>query len=248
MKRLIILPVVALLCGCLPGQEPKQIVVDGEASLEFEPDTFSLGASLRSRSDGQDGALSEIANKLSVIRESLPQLDGLTHLSIDASDAEIRPIQDPECLEQRKYNNEEICPVSGYFGSIKLGIKGSPANASGRALSLVSELGAESVSLSQYSLSEMEKAKQDALDSAVRDARAKAEQIADAAGATVIGPLRVQYGEGFSESGYGAVYSDSAADTIIVTGSRVVRPQTDLNLDPQPIKIEAKIVAAFEIE
>ncbi|MEO1136134.1 MAG: hypothetical protein AAFW68_05920 [Pseudomonadota bacterium] len=38
-------------------------------------------------------------------------------------------------------------------------------------------------------------------------------------------------------------------DVIEVTASRgPVRAQTDLDLDPQPIRINAKIVAAFEIE
>lgn len=249
MKSVIVLPLMtALLFGCLPEQQPKQIVVDGEASLEFEPDTFSLSASLRARTESQEDALADIAQRLSTVRDSLPLLDGLTHLTINASTVGITPIQDPDCQESRRYNLEELCPVIGYFGSVSLGIKGSPASASGIALSLVSELGAESVSLSQYSLSELDKAKQDALDSAVRDAREKAKKIASAAGTSVIGPIRIQYGEGFSESGYGIMAYSPAADSIVVSGSRVIRPDTNLDLDPQPIKIEAKVVAAFEIE
>ncbi|MEO1136927.1 MAG: SIMPL domain-containing protein, partial [Pseudomonadota bacterium] len=197
MKRLLSGFGFVLLAGCLPTAQPNQIIVDGEASLEFEPEIFSLTGAIRARSDTQAGALAEISDTLASIRDTMPNLEGLTHLTIDAASAALTPIQNPECMENRRYNDEEQCPIEGYFGSIGLSLEGSPANLSGQALSLLSELGAESVSLSGYSLVDRESAQKDALDAAVRDARGKADNIAQAAAATVIGPIRVQYGEGF---------------------------------------------------
>lgn len=250
MKAICLLPFVSLvLSGCLPQLQPDQIVVNGEASLEFEPEFFSLNGAIRARRGTQAEALADIASKLASVREIMPNLDGLTNLTIDASVARLIPIQDSDCIESRRYNGEEQCPVEAYFGSVDLGIKGAPANLSGQALSLLSELGVESVSFSGYALLDNETAKRDALGAAVLDARAKAEKIAAAANSSVVSPIRIQYGEGFPDAGYGGVMADAAApDMIVVTGSREVRPEVDLDLDPQPIRISAKIVAAFEIE
>ncbi len=177
----------------------------------------------------------------------MPNLEGLTHLTIDASSAEVTPIQDPECLESRRYNSEDACPVTAHFGSITLNLKGSPAKSSGRALSLLSELGAESVALTGYSLADMEAAWNEALDAAVKMARENAESIAGAAGSTLIGPIRIQHGEGFGDRSVGDLYAPGA-DQIVVMADRQVVPETDLDLDPQPIAIRAKVVAAFEID
>lgn len=250
MKKSILGLALFLVSGCLPLGQANQIIVDGEASLEFEPEVFSLSGAIRARSDTQAAALAEIASKLANIRETMPNLEGITNLAIDASNATITPIQNPECTESRRYNTEAQCPVEGYFGSISIDIEGAPANLSGQTLSLLSELGAESVSLSTYSLIDPESAQQKALDAAVRDARRKAEKIATASNSVIAGPIRIQYGEGFSDGGYSGNSYDyaQAPDTIVVTGSRIAKPETNLDLDPQPINVKAKIVAAFEIE
>ena len=39
-----------------------------------------------------------------------------------------------------------------------------------------------------------------------------------------------------------------AADTVVVTGTKRFAPETELNLDPGPIKVREKVVASFEIE
>jgi uncharacterized protein len=249
MKRLVLLPLAAVLFGCLPEAPRKQIIVDGEATIEIEPELFTLSASIRSRAGEQSAALAEISAKLARVREDLPQLEGLTHLTVDASEAVIRPIQDRVCLESAGYRDDESCSVTGYFGALAIKVKGSPANLSGYALSLISELGVEQVSLEGYAISDIDSAQKSALDKAVEDARAKAVAIANASGATLVGPIRIQYGEGFGDDRYSGVYADrSQVQEIIVTGSRVVTPETELGLEPQPIKISEKVVAAFEIE
>ncbi|VAW05359.1 hypothetical protein MNBD_ALPHA04-552, partial [hydrothermal vent metagenome] len=227
----------------------KQIIVDGEATIEVEPELFTLSASIRSRTDKQSAALAEISDKLAVIRDSLPQLEGLTHLTVDASEAVIRPIQDRECLERAGYGDRESCSVTGYFSSVAIKVKGSPANLSGYALSLLSELGAEEVSLKGYAIADIESARKSALDKAVEDARAKAVGIANASGATLVGPIRIQYGEGFGDaSAYGSSRPSVMLGLVEVSASRDVIPETELDLEPQPIKISEKVVAAFEIE
>jgi uncharacterized protein YggE len=249
MKRLVLLPLAALLFGCLPETPRKQIIVDGEATIEVEPELFTLSASIRSRADKQSAALAEISAKLAMVREDLPQLEGLTHLTVDASEAVIQPIQDSECLERRGYRGADTCAVTGYFGSVSIKVKGSPASLSGYALSLISELGAEQVSLEGYAISDIESARKSALDKAVEDARAKAVGIANASGATLVGPIRIQYGDGFGDDRYSVGFAQVRdPGRGITAGSRVVTPETELDLAPQPIRVTEKVVAAFEIE
>lgn len=250
MKHLYSGALALFAAGCLPIGQPDQVIVDGEAALEFQPEIFSISVTLRSRHENQGVVLAEISDQLSTIRETMPNLEGLTHLTIDASQAEISPVQDRECLEKAGYRQEGHCPVMGYFGSVSLSVTGSPAKSSGHALSLLSELGAESVQLSAYSLADIGKARQDAIDAAVKDARLQAESIAAAAGASLAGPIRIQYGKGFADPRYDGVmdYDQAVYSPSAVRAPKTVVPQTDLDLDPQPIRIEAKIVAAFEIE
>ncbi|NOX93676.1 MAG: SIMPL domain-containing protein [Alphaproteobacteria bacterium] len=249
MNRLLILPFAALLAGCLPGQEPKQIIVDGRATIEVMPDLFTVTGNIRSRSSSRADVLKDISEKLNVIREKTPSLQGLTHLSIEATEAEFRPILDPDCREKRRYDGAEVCPVTGYFGTVGLTLRGSPADLSGYVLSLISELGAEQVTLSTYTLVDRENAEQEAMENAVANARRKAEKIAASSGSSVLGVIRIQYGEGFSDSErylYGRPMVSSPAEELSPLDSYA--PETALDLDPQPIRITEKITAAFEIE
>lgn len=237
------------LSGCLPLGEQSQIIVDGQASLEFEPDTFSLSAELQATGDSQAAALAQAAQSLTSIRETLPNLEGLTNLTINATAAQITPVRNLECLEKASYGRDGQCAIEGYFATINLNLKGSPVTVSGRALSLVSELGASHVRLGSYSLSESDQAEKAALDAAFKDARAKAEKIASSSGLTIAGPIRIQYGDGFTDERYRGGQRFAEQDRLpAVAGARVVTPETDLDLAPQPIRIEAKIVAAFAID
>lgn len=237
------------LAGCLPFEEQKTIVVDGEASVEFAPEIFKISGSIRARTDNQAAALADVASMLARVRETLPQLEGLTHLSIETAEAEIVPIYNAGCVEGARYGQEGLCPVEGFFGSIKISATGSPAELSGRALSLLSELGVESVSLGSYSLLDNEKAREEAAAKAMQDARAKAEKIAEAAGATIGAPVKIQFGGGFPEMQYrGQAAAQDYLEEVVVTGTRVVAPETDLDLGPQPIKFQSKVIAAFALE
>ena len=249
--RIVILTLVTafLVSGCVPNQETRQIVVDGEAKIEVVPETFSLAGNIRSRGETRDVALEEISSTLTKIRETVPALEGLAKLKIEASDASLRPIQDDECIEAKGYRGSEMCPVLGYFGEIDLKVSGSPAKYSGQVLSLVSEMGAEQVSLNSYSVNDPDAAQSRAMAAAMENARGKANRLAAAAGATVVGPLKVQFGEGFGDDyGEANLMVAYAAPDNRYAGGVVAVPEVDLDLDPQPISVSATVVASFEIE
>ncbi|GJL90841.1 SIMPL domain-containing protein [Hyphococcus sp.] len=248
MQRVFIGLTVFFVSGCLPTSQPNQIIVDGEATLAVEPEVFSLTAAVRSRGDSHAEVLADIAGAVARIRERFPALEGLTQLSIDASAAQIIPILDRKCVDEADYRTRDACPVGGYFGAIEFAVEGAPASLSGSAISFLSELGAESVSLSRYSLIDLESAQKVALEAAVKDARTKAEKIAAASGSAISSPIRIQYGSGFSRDDYYGDQENLSRPMLDVASPETAQPEIDLNLDPQPIKIRAKVVAAFEIE
>lgn len=241
MKRMFILPFVALSLGCLPVQEPKQIVVEGEASVEAIPDEFDVSASIQSRSASREGALSEVAAIYAILKEQLPQLGGLEEINISTSNATLGPTYDNDCLEN-SYNGDN-CPITGYRGSISVSVEGSPTSVAGSMLSLVAELGATSVELDAFRVSNIASFQREALKVAVENARKKADLIAGASGTTIVGTSKIQSSKGFNED-----YFDADDDTIVVTASRVRAPRIALNIEPQPVTIRAKVAAAFEIE
>ena len=248
MQKLILGLALFFVSGCLPASQPNQIIVDGEATLAIAPEVFSLTAAVRARGDSHAEVLADIASAVARIREKLPALEGLTQLSIDASAAQIIPILDRKCVDEADYRTRDACPVSGYFGAIEFGIDGAPASLSGPALSFLSELGAESIILSRYSIIDLESAQKEALDAAVKDARTKADKIAAASGSAIAGAVRIQYGSGFSRDDYYGDQENLARPMLDVASPEASQPEIDLDLDPQPIKIRAKVVAAFEID
>ena len=240
MKNTFSLILLFPLMGCLPLGEPDQIQVDGDATIMAMPDQFDVSAAIYSRGDSREDALSNIANTYSTMREYLPSLDGLETLEIKTSTASVSPIFDYECADIT-YDEEE-CPIVGYHGEISISVQGAPADKAGNMLSYLSELGASDVEFDEFRIGNLVEVQKKALTAAVEDARRKAELIAAASGATIIGPVKIQSSQGFDQYFFGD------RDTIIVTGSRVSSPKIQLDIEPQPVAVEMGVVAAFEIE
>lgn len=241
MKKFCAFIFMGLVAGCLPTQTPNQIQVEGEATIEVMPDIFELSASIHSRSSTQAQALAEASATYSKIQEDLPQLEGLEKLAVTTSEVSIVPIYDYEC--QEKLYDEEQCPIIAYSGIILISVKGAPVSVTGNTLSFVSELGADVVEFDAFRVSNLPDYQQKAISTAVQNARKKAELIATASGETITGAVKIQAGRDF-DSGF----FEMDADTIIVTGSRIQVPRVSLDIEPQPISVSAKVVAAFEIE
>jgi len=241
MNRLFILPLVVLLSGCLPGQEPKQIIVEAEASIEVPPDGFSLSVGISSLEETRDSALSKVASIYSEMQTELKLLEGLESLSLETSGVSIEPVRELQCTKDTY--DDEACPIVSYRGAISISLKGAPSRLAGNMLSLASELGVSSVSFDEYVINDYAAAKERAVKAAVVAARQEAEIIASAAGATIVGPAKFQIGSGFDDG-----FFDADRDTIIVTGSRQRSPRIQLDIEPQPIYVDAEITAAFEIE
>lgn len=216
---------------------PPVISVNGVGVVDAAPDTFKLSASVIDRGRTSEQALAFVASRFEKAKAALGELEGLQTLQIDASDASVVTLRDPDCIDRA--DDEAACEVIGYSADISLRISGSPAQKAGAALAMLVESGVGDVSLSGYSIAEAAARRKEALALAVADARSKAETIAMAGGARLGRIRRIQYGAAISDA--------READEIIVTASRVRQPKVKLNLDPQPIEIKAEVAAEFEV-
>ncbi len=245
MRFVIVAALAALLTGCLPKGETNVVVVDGEGSVLVTPEIFTLGATLQSNEATQAAALSKVAATLSRITSEMPRLEGLERIEIDPSTAAIEPVFDFACMKLADYEQRDACPVTGYIAKVELRATGAPAGAAGNALSLLTQFGAVEAALRGFSVIDYDAAKSEAASLAMKNARTKAERLANAAGATLGAPARLQYGEGFDEEKPLPAFGP-AEDEIIVTGSRIT-PAVNFVLTPQPFEVREQVTAAFAL-
>ena len=250
-NKIVLAAVVTTLAGCA-SVEPKSssIVVDGSARLEFLPDEFSVSASFRSRNPDRAAGLQELSESLNRARDSVTRLSGLEEVRFEASDVELKAVQEVECLAMSGYDGGEACPVTGRVGSISITIKGRPSNLAGNAISILSEAGAESVVLRNYVISDPNKAQREAIEAAVQDARSKAISIAAASGAQVGDIIRIQYGGGFTADRYGgenpfSIMQEQSPSQVVTESA--TQPATELSLEPRPVVFQTKVVAEFAV-
>lgn len=245
----IVLPLV----GCASVDAPdSSIVVDGSARLEFVPDQFSVSASFRTRNPDQAAGLVELSDSLIRARSAVTRLAGLEDIQFEASDMELKAVQEAQCLRMSDYDAGGACPITGRFGSIDITITGRPSHLAGNAISILSEVGAESVELGGYVLVDPNRAQRETLEAAVEDARSKAAAIAAASGGQVGDLIKIQYGAGFTADRYAGVENPFSvmvldAPNQVVTES-TVQPATELSLEPRPVVFQTRVVAEFAIQ
>lgn len=228
------------LTGCLPIGEPSAIKVEGEATILVEPDEFEIAATARAFTASRAETMAKIAEAYSTLKTALPELEGLSALRIDASEASIFSWKDPECGDA--YDDSRGCPTAGYGAEIELIVSGAPASAAGPMLALMSELQVDDAELRDYKISDEAARKQEALKAALANARDRAAMIAAASDASVGRIIRIESGGG------NAMVRSFDDDEIIVTGAMVRRPAVSLELEPQPIEVSARVDATFAIE
>jgi uncharacterized protein len=244
MKRLVLLPLAALLFGCLPEAPRKQIVVRSEATIKVVPDSFRLNTELRARGDTRDDVIKSISETLDRVTAEFPKLEGLEKSELDPSRMRLNPVYERQC--RRDSYDDDACPVIGYLAEIEIEVEGSPAEVAGNALSLLSDLGVAEVDFDEYFIRDLSKVYDAAQERAFENAKDKAERLAEMAGTVLAGVLKIQMKEYEDEDiFYGGFSADS--DVIVVTGSRI-SPKNELNITPAPMKIQREITVTFEIE
>jgi uncharacterized protein len=244
MKRLVLLPLAALLFGCLPETPRKQIIVRSEATLKVVPDSFRLNTELRARGETRDDAIKSISETLDRVTAEFPKLEGLEKSELDPSGVRLNPVYEAQCRRDRY--DDDACPVIGYLAEIDIEVEGSPAEVAGNALSLLSDLDVAEVEFNEYFIRDLSKVYDAAQEKAFENAKNKAGRLAEMAGTVLTGVIKIQMKEYEDEEiFYGGLSEDS--DVIVVTGSRI-SPKNELSITPAPMKVQREMTVTFEIE
>lgn len=245
MKRLVLLPIAALLFGCLPETPRKQIVVRSEATLKVVPDSFRLNTELRARGETRDDVIKSISETLDRVTAEFPKLEGLETLELNPSGVRLEPFYEIQCRRDRY--NDDACPVAGYIAEIEIEVEGSPAEVVGNALSLLSDLGVAEVDFDEYFIRNLSKVYDAVQEKAFENAKDKAERLAEMAGTALAGVTKIQMKEDEDDNIMFRGVTAGSSDEIVVTASRL-SPKNELNITPAPMKIQREITVTFEIE
>lgn len=229
----------------LAGQEPQplEIVVEGSGVIERAPDRVTIRVELESDAETIQAALERGEQLMSSVREAVLSLDEINTLTLTTVSAFTSELMPPHC-ERHQYARRAECVVIGYRFSRDVSLDVDPAEAAGPALSILSEVGANAVSLERFSLNDPADAQRAADAAAFDDARAKAGRLAAAMGAE-LGPVtRLQAGSGFRTQD---LFAGDYEDRVVVTGSRVASPRVRVSFEVEPVTVQSTIVVAFEI-
>jgi uncharacterized protein YggE len=167
----------------VPETGRRQIVVNGVGRLEVSPDQASVtvGVQLQRRTAAE--AMSE-ANRVATQIAARLQRVGLRREDMRTSAIQVSPVY---------AGGQQGAPprVTGYRASHTLALNIRNLDLVGRAIDAAVEAGANTILGISFGLQDPSRVRNEALALAVRDARAKADAIAQAAGLRIIGIERI---------------------------------------------------------
>ncbi|MEL7029058.1 MAG: SIMPL domain-containing protein [Pseudomonadota bacterium] len=222
--------------------------VEARDYVEVIPDEFVVGGTLRARADDAPSALAELAEGLERVRTTIPMLEGLERVSIEASSAVVKPRLDTECLEKvDRFDDEMVCDVVGYVATAGIDIHGRPTTAAGNVLSLTSELGFEEVELSRFIVSNPGDVEAQAQRKAFDAAKSRALQLAEAADVELGSVVRL--GPEDDRRSYLRDFASSPPleEITVTANARRQSPTAELELDVGPVKVWGEVYVVFAI-
>jgi uncharacterized protein YggE len=172
---LTLLNIVGLLSAAEAAHEKqtRTITVQGEGKVSAIPDIATLSAEVRQEGKDLDPVLSMVRKQMNKVLEVV-KAQGIEDKDVRTAYFQVRPK-----YEQDKHGNAR--PV-GYIVANRITIKVRDLKKAGKVLSSVLDAGANSVDGPDFELDNPQVAEREALAAATKDAKAKAQAVADAAG------------------------------------------------------------------
>lgn len=274
MRHLILAVTACALWACQPvatektmdPKEVKTLAVVGVGELEVMPDSFVVSGAVIKQADDTITAMNDVADVINAVQESLPEIPGMTMADFNFATVNTTGVKDPECLlfnreadrtnstlrEGEKRVNKRICKDVTQQASVTFTFTGGPPELAGTVISKLSEAGAVRVRLNGYRISNIEEVELQAGEKAIANARDKADRLAEAGGAKIVGVLNLQ--------SYQPTYNQQVATAPNVSTSgageseRIIEDDgeeksvTEMNLKPGPQVISAMVQLEFIYE
>lgn len=193
--------------------EPPVLAVDGSGQAVIAPDRATISLGVVSQSADAKQAQAENARKAAAIQAALVS-SGIPQANIQTRGYYFHPLYESQA---KGHEND----ITGYQAENTVTVLVEDISAVGKIIDLALDNGANAVSSLSFGAKNTSKVRKDALNAAVRDARAKADELAAALGRRVVGLKSV------SESTYpladrslnGKMLAAEAASTPIAPGT-----------------------------
>lgn len=256
MKRFLSIAALALplLSACGEKEERPYFQVLGQAEIEKEAEIFVITAQIAEHGKNRLQTLESTSTGLTEIRRKLAALEGLDGLQIRTSKVQTLTVREMGCASGRAFGAQgypESCAPIDHRSVITLNIEGEPAAAAGPVVSLLTELGAENVSLERYDLKDRHAIELEARRLALKDATETAMALAVQASATLGPAVELRYGQPGREV---RIFEELGEDGPVsgpVPGSLedwAHQAQVSLDLPPDVVTIDARVAVKFALE
>lgn len=182
-------------------QDIKTLSVTGVGEIEVMPDQFVISGAIIKQDETSRGAMNKLADIVNAVQESANNEDSLKSREFNFASVSGVGVKDPECLlfnEEAERTNitlrtgerrvkKRVCNDIAQQASISFTFTGGPPELAGTALAGFSEAGAIRLRLDGYKVDNIDEIELQAGEKAIANARAKADRLAEAGGATIIG-------------------------------------------------------------
>ncbi len=182
-EALAALAVLVLFAGPAAADSakpPHLLTVSGEGEASATPDQAQLSAGVVSEAKTAAGALAENSRQMNAVFAALKRM-GIPDKAIQTAGFSVSPQYPP-------YNSKEPRHIIGYQVSNSVSVKVDDLSRLGPALDALVAAGANQVNSISFSIRDSHALQAKAREAAVKDAMAKAETYAHAAGVT-LGPI-----------------------------------------------------------
>jgi uncharacterized protein YggE len=178
-------PLFGLAIAATPVQAeemPRAVSVTGEATIVVVPDAAEISAGVVSVGTTAAEALADNSKRMQAVFEGLKAL-GVADREMRTSNFSISPV-----YQRQQRDANEPPAITGYRVSNMVYVRLRDVADTGRVIDRLVTLGANNIANVQFVVSDRQERLQAALGEAVKNARARAELMAGAAGARV-GPV-----------------------------------------------------------
>ncbi|QAY76467.1 SIMPL domain-containing protein [Sphingosinicella sp. BN140058] len=251
MRRTIAATIVALLTAPAAAQEAAEptpsIQVVGVASVSTKPDIANLVYWVTGEGKTADEASAALAGKQKAIVGGLRGLLGPDAI-LASGEISVMETRGPQCDGPGNPNNrprlsEGACTLTGYLATLQGTGRTGAVDKAGTAAALAARLGARDARVQSFQLADPAAAQRRAAAAAIRDARVKAEAMAEGAGVR-LGRLIALNDQ---NSGYDVSYLVANSRASAPPPPPPSLPLVEIDVTPRPLETQARVFARYAI-
>jgi uncharacterized protein YggE len=237
------------LATAAPAADPPRIVVNGYGNVKTPPNVATITYDVVGEGKSSDEALKALVAIAARVEQRLLTLD--PDIQPKSSTLSVVGVRGTDC-KTNDYDEDDhpklssgVCAIAGYVAKQGYSAKTQRIADVGTMVGLAGRNGAKRPEINSFDIADTKAAKNRAIAAALADARSKAEAVAQGSGVGLGAMVAVQLD--------GASNRD-LDEAIVVTGSRLVRPEIDapapitVKMSPRPIDTSASVTVTYSIE